>query len=133
MSGPIPSARDVCRCGRKVAGSGCPHRVASDMGWSGWPSVSTVLVGDSHLARIRRDLHRIGEDVINLAVGGATIVDVPRQVARGVAGSGTFVVSVGTNDAHAERGIPWTTSLPGSPSWSPPCPIPGCCISRRQG
>ncbi|CAM3542817.1 hypothetical protein [Nocardioides zeicaulis] len=34
-----------------------------------------VLLGDSHLARVRRDLALVGPDVHNAAVGGATSHD----------------------------------------------------------
>lgn len=71
-----------------------------------------VLAGDSHLAYVRRDLHRIGPDVANLAVGGAVVTDVRRQLTSGPFGPGSpvsadvVVVSVGTNDAATYPGVP---------------------------
>lgn len=61
-----------------------------------------VLLGDSHLARIRRDLPLLGPEVSNLAVGGATAADLAGQV-RGVVLSheDVVVLSIGTNDARA--------------------------------
>jgi hypothetical protein len=38
-----------------------------------------VLIGDSHLARVRRDLDRLGPAVVNAAVGGATVLDLLPQ------------------------------------------------------
>jgi lysophospholipase L1-like esterase len=59
-----------------------------------------VLLGDSHLARVQRELPRLGEAVVNAAVGGATVRDLQVQAdATGLGGSDTVVVSVGTNDA----------------------------------
>lgn len=68
-----------------------------------------VLLGDSHLARIQRELPRIGEVVVNSAVGGATVLDLQAQADRtALSGSDTVIVSVGTNDAapwnHVPRG-----------------------------
>ena len=71
-----------------------------------------VLLGDSHLARVRRDLHRLAppqaDSVVNAAVGGAVAgalrlqaLDVP------VAPTDAVVVSIGTNDA-----APWSTVTP---------------------
>lgn len=74
-----------------------------------------VLAGDSHLAYVRRDLHRLGPDVRNLAVGGAVVTDVLRQLTSGPLGpddavpigdGDVVVVSVGTNDAAAYPGVP---------------------------
>ncbi len=63
----------------------------------------TVLLGDSHLARVRRDLTRIGPVVINAAVGGSFAADlVPQARSAGVTTGDVVVVSVGTNDA-----APW--------------------------
>ena len=63
-----------------------------------------VLLGDSHLARVRRDLAAIGPDVTNAAEGGASSLDLLEQARRaGVRGQDVVVVSVGTNDA-----APWT-------------------------
>lgn len=62
-----------------------------------------VLLGDSHLARVRRDLHRLGPDVLNAAVGGAFARDLTDQaVAAELRSHDRVVVSVGTNDA-----APW--------------------------
>ncbi|GAA0974569.1 hypothetical protein ENKNEFLB_02361 [Nocardioides aquaticus] len=62
-----------------------------------------VLLGDSHLARITDDLDRIGDDVVNAAVGGSVAADVLAQAdAVGVGPRDVAVVSVGTNDA-----APW--------------------------
>ena len=62
-----------------------------------------VLLGDSHLARIRRDLTRIGPVVINAAVGGSCAADLVSQArSSGITTRDVVVVSVGTNDA-----APW--------------------------
>ncbi len=62
-----------------------------------------VLLGDSHLARIQRDAPRIGENVLNAAQGGATVLHLEGQAdGAGLTGSDVVVVSVGTNDA-----APW--------------------------
>lgn len=58
-----------------------------------------VLLGDSHLARIRRDLPEIGADVVNAALGGATVDALDAQAAGVPVRRGDVVmVSVGTND-----------------------------------
>jgi len=63
----------------------------------------TVLLGDSHLARVRRDLGRLGPDVVNAAVGGADARDLAGQAhALSIEASDAVVVSIGTNDA-----MPW--------------------------
>lgn len=65
-----------------------------------------VLLGDSHLARVRRDVARLAPpaaEVVNAAVGGAVASDlVPQAMAAGVGPGDVFVVSVGSNDA-----APW--------------------------
>ena len=66
-----------------------------------------VLLGDSHLARIRRQLPRIGEDVVNAARGGATVRHLEAQAdGVGLTGSDVVVVSVGTNDAAPHNDVP---------------------------
>lgn len=63
----------------------------------------TVFIGDSHLARLRRDLQRFPGGVRNAAEGGASARDLARQAdAVGLADSDSVVLSVGTNDA-----APW--------------------------
>lgn len=65
--------------------------------------MGTVLIGDSHLARVRRDLPVIGDNVRNAAVGGASSRCLLSQAASaGVGERDVVVVSVGTNDA-----APW--------------------------
>jgi lysophospholipase L1-like esterase len=65
--------------------------------------VRTVLLGDSHLARIKRELPRLGESVLNAAVGGATVLDLEHQGDGALlTADDVVVVSVGTND-----GAPW--------------------------
>lgn len=65
--------------------------------------VRIVLLGDSHLARIRRELPRLGDRVLNAAVGGATVLDLEAQTDGAVlTAEDVVVVSVGTNDA-----APW--------------------------
>jgi lysophospholipase L1-like esterase len=62
-----------------------------------------VLLGDSHLARVRRDLSVLGPDVCNAAGGGASSLDLIAQATRAaVEEDDLVVVSVGTNDA-----APW--------------------------
>jgi len=65
--------------------------------------VTVLLLGDSHLARIRRDLTRIAPGVTNRAAGGAFARDLAGQAAGlELASYDAVVVSVGTNDA-----APW--------------------------
>ena len=62
-----------------------------------------VLLGDSHLARVRRDLTLVGPDVCNAAQGGASTRDLVAQATRAaIHHSDLVVLSVGTND-----GAPW--------------------------
>lgn len=65
-----------------------------------------VLLGDSHLARVRRDLDRLapaGSTIVNHAVGGSFSSDlVPQATAAELSASDRVAVSVGTNDA-----APW--------------------------
>lgn len=71
------------------------------------PSVRVVLLGDSHLARVRRDLPVLGPRVRNAAVGGATSLDLLAQAAAAGAGEeDVVVVSVGTNDAAPWKQVP---------------------------
>ena len=62
-----------------------------------------VLLGDSHLARIRRDLAALEENVLNAAEGGTSSLALLAQAATvKVCADDFLVVSVGTNDA-----APW--------------------------
>ena len=66
-----------------------------------------VLLGDSHLARVRRDLPTVGPDVCNAAEGGARSLDLIAQAARAaVDEDDVVVVSVGTNDAAPWKQVP---------------------------
>ena len=66
-----------------------------------------VLLGDSHLARVRRDLSRIGPDVVNAAVGGACTRDLlPQARSAGITADDVLVVSVGSNDAAPWKAVP---------------------------
>lgn len=66
-----------------------------------------VLLGDSHLARIKRDLPLLGADVANAAVGGATVHDLDAQAAAvSVCLDDVVALSVGTNDAAPWRTVP---------------------------
>lgn len=69
-----------------------------------------VLLGDSHLARVRRDVALIGPEVHNAAVGGASSRDLAAQAERagvaGLADGDAVVVSVGTNDAAPWKQVP---------------------------
>lgn len=68
-----------------------------------------VLLGDSHLARVRRDLPLLGADVCNAAEGGATALDLLAQAAgTAVDADDLVVVSVGTNDASPRSHVPVT-------------------------
>lgn len=68
--------------------------------------VRVVLLGDSHLARIRRDLHLVAPQVHNAAVGGACATDLLAQAHRADVGPEDVVaVSVGTNDAATWRQV----------------------------
>ncbi|ANH40266.1 GDSL-like Lipase/Acylhydrolase [Nocardioides dokdonensis FR1436] len=70
-----------------------------------------VLLGDSHLDRVRRDLHRLaprpGAEVVNAAVGGSFAFELLGQ-AHGVhlRPEDSVVVSVGTNDAAPWKAVP---------------------------
>ncbi|MBS42160.1 MAG: hypothetical protein CMH83_03075 [Nocardioides sp.] len=71
-----------------------------------------VLLGDSHLARVRRESGRLGRDVsdvVNAAVGGARCDQVADQAARaGVGPADVVVLSIGTNDAAPWKQVPLT-------------------------
>lgn len=67
----------------------------------------TVLVGDSHLARVKRDLRLLGENVLNVSEGGAVVSDLLGQTAAASVGQAdVVVVSVGTNDAAPWKSTP---------------------------
>lgn len=69
--------------------------------------VRIVLLGDSHLARIKRDLPRLGQNVANAAVGGATIHDLDAQaVAASIGHDDVLVLSIGTNDSAPWQAVP---------------------------
>jgi lysophospholipase L1-like esterase len=69
--------------------------------------VRIVLLGDSHLARIKRDLPRLGQNVFNAAVGGATIHDIDAQAAAASVGhDDVLVLSIGTNDSAPRQAVP---------------------------
>lgn len=69
-----------------------------------------VLLGDSHLARVRRDLPTLGPDVRNAAQGGASSLELLAQAASAAVGADDLVVvSVGTNDAAPWKQVPVTT------------------------
>lgn len=62
--------------------------------------MSVLVLGDSHLARVRDDLERGGPDVTVRAFGGAIATDLSGQLAGlDPAAYDVVVVSVGTNDA----------------------------------
>jgi lysophospholipase L1-like esterase len=66
-----------------------------------------VCLGDSHLARVRRDLQALGPDVCNAAAGGASALDLLTQATRAeVEEEDLVVVSVGTNDAAPWQQVP---------------------------
>ena len=66
-----------------------------------------VLLGDSHLARVRRDLLVLGPDVCNAAEGGASSLDLLAQATgAAVEEDDLVVVSVGTNDAAPWKHVP---------------------------
>jgi lysophospholipase L1-like esterase len=68
-----------------------------------------VLLGDSHLARVRRDLPALGRDVCNAAEGGASSLDLLAQATgAAVEEDDLVVVSVGTNDAAPWKHVPMT-------------------------
>lgn len=68
-----------------------------------------VLLGDSHLARVRRDLPVVGPDVCNAAEGGASALDLLAQATRAAVQDDDLVVlSVGTNDAAPWKHVPVT-------------------------
>jgi lysophospholipase L1-like esterase len=70
-------------------------------------SPRTVFLGDSHLARLRRELRAFRGEVRNAAEGGASSSELLRQAAAvGVLESDVVVVSVGTNDAAPWKGVP---------------------------
>ena len=65
-----------------------------------------MLIGDSHLARMRRSLALIDREVTNAAVGGSTVLDLVSQLdgLQAERHSGVLL-SIGTNDAAPWRGI----------------------------
>lgn len=66
-----------------------------------------MLLGDSHLARIKRELPRLGQNVVNAAVGGATVHDLDAQAAAAsVCPDDAVALSVGTNDAAPWHRLP---------------------------
>ncbi|GEP37477.1 hypothetical protein NPS01_11400 [Nocardioides psychrotolerans] len=66
-----------------------------------------VLLGDSHLAHVRRKLDLIGSDVLNAAVGGASVRALSAQATGAQVSSGdVVVVSIGTNDAAPSKQLP---------------------------
>jgi hypothetical protein len=68
--------------------------------------VRIVFLGDSHLARVRRDVSIVGPDVCNAAEGGATALDlVPQAAGAAVEEDDLVVFSVGTNDAAPWRQV----------------------------
>jgi hypothetical protein len=69
--------------------------------------VTTYLLGDSHLAFLGPTIPALGDDLVNLAVGGAVAQDLGCQV-HGVSlpVGAPLVVSIGTNDADPSRGLP---------------------------
>ncbi|TGN64952.1 hypothetical protein EXE59_14015 [Nocardioides eburneiflavus] len=68
-----------------------------------------VFLGDSHLARVRRDVSIVGPDVCNAAEGGACALDlVPQAATAGVEEDDLVVFSVGTNDAAPSKQVPVT-------------------------
>lgn len=67
--------------------------------------MTTYLLGDSHLDHLGDRAVELGDDVVNLAVGGSTVDDLPHQVAAVDLRAGDLlVVSIGTNDADPTRG-----------------------------
>jgi lysophospholipase L1-like esterase len=68
--------------------------------------VTTYLLGDSHLAALGPSVPGLGDDVVNLSVGGAVAQDLGCQVhAVALADDARLVVSIGTNDADPSRGL----------------------------
>jgi lysophospholipase L1-like esterase len=68
-----------------------------------------VFLGDSHLARVRRDLSIVGPDVCNAAEGGSSALDLLAQAAKAsIEEDDLVVVSVGTNDAAPWKEVPVT-------------------------
>lgn len=66
-----------------------------------------VLLGDSHLARVRRELSQIGPQVVNAAVGGALAGHLAAQARSvGITVGDAVVVSAGTNDAAPWKAVP---------------------------
>ncbi len=66
-----------------------------------------VFLGDSHLARVRRDLPLVGPDICNAAEGGASTLDLLAQTTRAAVEKCDLVVlSVGTNDAAPWKQVP---------------------------
>ena len=69
-----------------------------------------MLLGDSHLARVRRYVSVLGPEVCNAAEGGATSLDLVAQATKAaVEENDLVVVSVGTNDAAPWKHVPVTT------------------------
>ena len=77
-----------------------------------------VLLGDSHLARVRRDLDRLTcggpaqPSILNVAAGGAFASDLAAQsTAARVGAEDRVAVSVGTNDAAPWKQVPLDEAL----------------------
>ena len=69
----------------------------------------TVLLGDSHLARLRRELHSLRGEVRIAAEGGACSRDLREQAAAvELDDCDTVVLSIGTNDAAPRQHVPMT-------------------------
>jgi lysophospholipase L1-like esterase len=69
--------------------------------------VTTYLLGDSHLAHLGPTVAALGDDLVNLAVGGAVAQDLGCQLhAVSLPDDAVLVVSIGTNDADPTRGLP---------------------------
>ncbi len=66
-----------------------------------------MLIGDSLLARLRRELQALPGEVRNAAEGGASARDLLRQAdGVGLHDSDSVVLSVGTNDAAPWKRVP---------------------------
>lgn len=69
-------------------------------------SRDVVLIGDSHLDYLGHDADRICAGVVNLAVGGSIVRDLPGQCARAVElDPDVVVLSIGTNDSNPRREV----------------------------
>ncbi|WP_188113323.1 SGNH/GDSL hydrolase family protein [Nocardioides humilatus] len=93
-----------------------------------------VLLGDSHLDYADDHLALLGDRVLNAAVGGASVDDLPGQ-ARGLdlGPDDVVVLSVGTNDAAPWKQVPIAEFGRRASEWLRALPVGGCVVMTTPG